>query len=363
MAETVPSTKEASIVNDSHDQYHTDEHLPQKNPLHLRKVYRKLDLRIIPPFWILYFLCSAVRSLPGLTITMNTSNGHDLGTHLNLTSHQISTGLALFYVAYVVFEVPSNLAMSKLSPSVWLARITISVGIIGIGMVGMRNAAGYYVLRFLLGAVEAGLWPGMTLFLTLFYPPHRMGKRIGWYFTASQVSAAVVGLVSAGFQQMDGAEGLVGFQWMFLIWGLVTLVVGFMLIWWLPDRPLAPGEARKISWYSKFLPIPIPALRGDDALLHYHDLSEAYHNSKWALTDLWKVLIDWRFWPCTIMYFGKLRCCGMLAARSKTNPPNQASLVSATVCSRMGQSSSGPSIHRSLALNSACCTLQSGSAI
>lgn len=68
----------------------------------------------------------------------------------------------------------------------------------------------------------------MSLYLTLFYPPSRIGKRIGQYFTAAQISAAVVGLISAGFQKMDGARGLVGFQWMFLLYGLITVVVGDM---------------------------------------------------------------------------------------------------------------------------------------
>lgn len=151
----------------------------------MKRVYCKLDLRIIPPFWILYFLCSAVRSNVGLAQTMNMHEGHDLSTRLNLSAHQVSTGLALFYVSYVVLEVPSNLAMSKLSPSIWLARIVISVGIIGTAMIGMKNAAGYYTLRLLLGAVEAGMWPGMSLFLTMFYPPHRMAKRVGWFSYAS----------------------------------------------------------------------------------------------------------------------------------------------------------------------------------
>ena len=270
----------------------------------MRKVYRKLDLRIIPAFWVLYFLCSAVRANVGLAQTMNIAQGHDLETYLHLTPHQVSTGLALFYASYVVLEVPSNLAMSKLSPPVWLARIVISVGVIGTAMVGMRSAASFYVLRLLLGAVEAGMWPGMTFFLTLYYPPHRMAKRIGWYFTASQVSASVVGLVSAGFQKMDGDGGLVGFQWMFLIWGLVTLLVGFSLIWWLPGRPLIPGETREQSWFDKWLPSSPPALKGEDAALHYKDLSRAYLNSAWNLRDLGKVLIDWRVWPLIIMYFG-----------------------------------------------------------
>ena len=270
-----------------------------------RRIYRKLDLRIIPAFWVLYFLCSAVRANIGLAQTMNIKQHHDLSAYLHLSSHQVSTALALFYASYVVLELPSNLAMSKLSPPVWLARIVISVGVIGIAFVGMRNAAGFYVLRLLLGAVEAGLWPGMSFYLTLFYPPQHMAKRIGWYFTASQVSAAVVGLVSAGFQEMDGDGGLVGFQWMVLIWGLVTLVVGFGLLWWLPGRPILPGEAPpKRSRWMRFFPSSRPILSPEEAAFHYRDVDKATHNSAWTVHDLLKVLLDWRLWPLIIMYFG-----------------------------------------------------------
>ncbi len=272
--------------------------------LRMRKIYRKLDLRIIPAFWVLYFLCSAVRANIGLAQTMNISAGHDLETYLRLTPHQVSTGLALFYASYVVFEVPSNLAMSKLSPSKWLARIVITVGIIGTAMVGMRSAASFYVLRLLLGLVEAGMWPGMSFFLTLFYPPKSMAKRVGYYFTASQVSASVVGLVSAGFQKMDGDGGLVGFQWMFLIWGLVTLLVGFSLLWWLPDRPVRPGDIPRHNKWTAWLPQSKPVLEGEDAALHYKELSRAYIDTTWSLRDLGKVLLDWRLWPLVIMYFG-----------------------------------------------------------
>lgn len=161
------------------------------------------------------------------------------------------------------------------------------------------------LLRLLLGIVIAGMWPGMAYYLTLFYPPSRTGKRIGQYFTAAQVSAAVVGLVSAGFQKMDGDGGLVGFQWMFLLYGLVTIVVGFLLIWWLPDRPTPPGEPLpERSKYLRWLPRSPPALKGRDAEIHYHDLRRVYHRPQWTLRDLLRVFMDWRLWPLLAMYFG-----------------------------------------------------------
>lgn len=162
------------------------------------------------------------------------------------------------------------------------------------------------LLRLLLGIVEAGLWPGMTYYLTLFYPPSRIGKRIGQYFTASQVSAAVVGLVSAGFQKMDADRGLVGFQWMFLIWGIITVALGLIQFWWLPDRPNPPGTpaAPPRHWTIRWLPETKPALTGRDALIHYHDMKRVYHSPAWTMRDLLAVFLDWRLWPLLIMYFG-----------------------------------------------------------
>ena len=160
------------------------------------------------------------------------------------------------------------------------------------------------LLRLLLGIIIAGMWPGMAYYLTLFYPPSRTGKRIGQYFTAAQVSAAVVSLVSAGFQKMDGLGGLVGFQWMFLLYGLVGIIVGFSLLWWLPDRPLPPGEVPTRTGYLKWIPQSRPALTGEDARIHYEDLTRVYRRRSWNMKDLLQVLTDWRLWPLVLMYFG-----------------------------------------------------------
>lgn len=160
------------------------------------------------------------------------------------------------------------------------------------------------LLRLLLGIIIAGMWPGMAYYLTLFYPPSRTGKRIGQYFTAAQVSAAVVGLVSAGFQKMDGLGGLVGFQWMFLLYGLVGIIIGFSLLWWLPDRPLPPDEVPIRTGYLKWIPQSRPALTGEDARIHYEDLTRVYRRRSWNMKDILLVLIDWRLWPLVLMYFG-----------------------------------------------------------
>lgn len=194
-----------------------------------------------------------------------------------------------------------------------MSRIVISVGVIGACMAAMKAAWSLYLLRLLLGIVIAGMWPGMAYYLTLFYPPSRTGKRIGQYYTAAQISAAVVGLVSAGFQGMDGDRGLVGFQWMFLVYGVVTIAVGIVLLWWLPDRPVPPAEVQQQqpeqedktkNKYLWLLPRSPLALTGHDALLHYNDLRRVYHRPRWTPRDLLAVFLDWRLWPLLIMYFG-----------------------------------------------------------
>lgn len=235
---------------------------------------------------------------------MNTDRRHDLVAMLGLSPRDVSTALALFYVSYVVFDFPSNLAMSKLSPRAWMARIVLATGLVGACFASVRDPWSLKLLRFLLGLVLAGMWPGMAFYLTLFYPPSRTGKRIGMYYTAAQVSAAAAGLVSAGFQLMDGAGGLVGFQWMFLIYGLVTVVLGLALLWWLPDRPLPPGQEREPAGWLRWLPPTPEALTGRDAVAHYHDLGRVYHARPWTLQDLRLVLVDWRLWPLCLMYFG-----------------------------------------------------------
>ncbi|RKK79805.1 Vitamin H transporter 1 [Fusarium oxysporum] len=270
----------------------------------VERIYRKIDRRIIPAFWVLYFLCSAIRSNIGIAQTMNKDKGHDLMTVLGMTPKDVSTALALFYVAYVIFDCPSNLIMSKLSPRLWMARIVFATSVIGTCFAAVNDPWSVKLLRFLLGLVIAGMWPGMAFYLTLFYPPSRTGQRIGYYFTASQVSAAVVGLVSAGFQLMDEERGIVGFRWMFMVYGLVGVVLSVILLWWLPDRPLAPGQTRPKTGIFKWLPATPEVLKGQDAVIHYHDLRRVYHARPWNFRDLGLVLIDWRLWPLTMMYFG-----------------------------------------------------------
>ncbi|KAK9237982.1 major facilitator superfamily domain-containing protein [Lipomyces kononenkoae] len=276
--------------------------IARPDPARLSKIYRKLDFRIIPALWCLYFLTSSIRSNVGLALTMNASQHDTLIEYLGLTSHDTSLGLALYYVGYVLFDVPFNLVMTRIAPHAWISRVVTTIGIVGACMAAMKAAWSFILLRLLLGIMSAGLWPGMAYYLTLWYPPHRCAQRIGFYFTAAQISAAVVGLVSAGFQYMNMDRGLTGFAWMFLIYGLVTIVVGIALLWWLPDRPKL-GPALRGGW-RRFIPKQRPVLSQEDFELHFADMKATYVAQAWTLTDIAKVLLDIRLYPLVLMYFG-----------------------------------------------------------
>ncbi|KAL6454468.1 vht1 Vitamin H transporter 1 [Candida maltosa Xu316] len=289
------------------EEYQIDTESEQLDKHQLDKVYWKLDCRIIPALWCLYFLTSFGSSCYGTTLTMNRSQGHSLSQSLNLNPKQISTASALYYVGYIIFDVPMNLIMTKVSPQSWLARIVISVGLVYTCYSALKNHQGLIAIRFISGTVGAGTWPGLSYYVSLWYPNDRSTRRIGYYFTAAQISAAVAGLVSAGVQRIDGVKGYYGWQWMYLIYGVITIAVGISLLWWLPDRPFATKDDKPISkihqLYRKYFTTSHP-LNEHDRELHRKDLEHRYKLLTWTWKDVVDVITDLRIWPLIIMYFG-----------------------------------------------------------
>lgn len=274
----------------------------ESNSLEIDRIYRKLDLRIVPGLWCLYFLTSFGSNSYGLTLTMNGDQGHSIIDTLHLTSHDTATVSALYYVGYIIFDVPMNLIMTKVSPQSWLARIVVTVGLVYACYASISNASGLIVARLFSGLVGAGTWPGMSYYISLWYPNDRLTKRIGYYFTAAQISAAVSGLVNAGFQKMDGIRGYYGWQWMYIIYGCITVTVGITLMWWLPDRPFPPDNSQ---WplLKKLFKTSNP-LTEQEQILHKQDIKGRYTTMTWGFKDLILIISDLRIWPLIIMYFG-----------------------------------------------------------
>lgn len=272
----------------------------------LDRIYRKLDYRIIPALWCLYFLTSFGSSVYGVTLTMNTSQGHSLVQKLGLTSKDTSTASALYFVGYIIFDVPMNLIMTKVSPQSWLARIVITVGLVYSCYTSLSSSRSLIAVRFISGLVGAGTWPGMSYYVSLWYPNDRLTRRIGYYFTAAQISAAAAGLLSAAFQKMDGDRGYTGWQWLYLVYGCVTVTVGISLLWWLPDRPIQTqktSSGRVMEFYNKYF-TPRHPLTPEERAIHINDIESRYVLIKWTWKDVTNIFLDLRTYPIVLMYFG-----------------------------------------------------------
>ncbi|CAO3672821.1 unnamed protein product [Umbelopsis ramanniana] len=217
-----------------------------------RKLVRKLDWSIPPWIAVLYFLSVEDRANVGFAMTMNKESGHDLATVAGLSARENNIGLGLFYVAYIIFEVPSNLVMTKLNPSLWISRIMVSWGIVVGCMAAISQPWHFYLLRFLLGVCEAGAWPGFAYYMTLWYRPSEVSSRLGITYLAGPVSGAFGGLISAGIQLIDTRGNLYGWQWLFLISGIISVVFGLANFWVLPSRPASTkrflkGDEKKLA--------------------------------------------------------------------------------------------------------------------
>lgn len=276
----------------------------------LDKVYLHLDYRIIPALWCIFFLTEFGACAYGNTLTMNYKEHHSLEESLDLDTRTLSTANALSTVAFIIFDLPMNLAMTKLSPKVWLCRIVIGVGICYACFAALRNASGLLAIAFMTGFAGAGSWPGLTYYVSLWYPEHRTAKRIGYYFTAGQISASAAGLVAAGFQRMDMVNGLYGWKWLYLIYGCITILLGILLIWWLPDRPTHLCEQLQQRRHHIFpnkihqLFTATQPLSSVECEMHAFDMRKRYKQMKWTFMDLLRVFLDLRTWALILMYFG-----------------------------------------------------------
>ena len=146
-------------------------------------------------------------------------------------------GAGIFSLGYVIFGVPSNLALARFGARRWLAGIMVAWGVISASMLSIGGPGGFYVLRFLLGAAEAGFFPGVILFLTWWFPERRRTPVLALFFTAVPVAYVFGGPISGGLLELDSFAGLDGWQWLFLIEGLPAIALGFVTLRYLDERP------------------------------------------------------------------------------------------------------------------------------
>jgi sugar phosphate permease len=207
---------------------------------------KKLLIRILPFISLLYMLSYLDRVNIGFA---KASLEADLG----IGAAAYGLGAGIFFVGYVIFEIPSNLILHRVGPRRWLSRIMVTWGLVAAGMAFIQGPTSFYVMRFILGFAEAGLFPGVVMYLTYWYSNKGRSTAIGLsVYWGLAISFILGGPLSELLLSMDGIATFQGWQWMFGVQGGLTVIVGIVTWFYLTDRPsdatwLTPGERESIE--------------------------------------------------------------------------------------------------------------------
>jgi ACS family tartrate transporter-like MFS transporter len=206
----------------------------------------KVMRRVIPIMMVCYFVAYLDRINVGMAaITMNKS--------LGLSPLVYGAGASIFFLGYFLFEVPSNLMMQKFGARMWIARIMITWGLVSGAMAFVVGPNSFYSLRFLLGVAEAGFFPGLVLYFSWWFPAAYRARMTGAFMVALPISSVIGAPLSGLLLGLDGVMGLEGWQWLFILEAAPAVVLGFVVLVYLTDRPieaawLLPAER---EWLAK----------------------------------------------------------------------------------------------------------------
>lgn len=191
---------------------------------------RKVIWRLLPFLMICYLMAFIDRGNVGMaSLQMN----HDIG----MSAKVFGFGASLFFVSYFICEVPSNLALEKYGARVWIARIMITWGLVSAATALVHNATTFYILRFLLGAAEAGFAPGVLLYLSYWVPKAYRARVVATFMVSIPAASFIGSPISALLLQMDGLAGLRGWHWLFILEGVPTVLLGIACLIMLTDKP------------------------------------------------------------------------------------------------------------------------------
>jgi len=222
----------------------TPAELPASGTLEQRAV-QKAAWRFIPLLALAYFFNYLDRTSVGFAaLTMN----RDLG----LTATQFGWGAGIMFAGYCLCEVPSNLALYRFGARRWLARIMITWGIFAAATALAVGPMSFYAIRLLLGIGEAGFFPGVIFFLSVWFPANYRTRVLAWFTVSTPLSSLIGGPLSTWLLQMDGVLGLAGWKWMFIIEGLPACLLGYLVLKLLADKPadakwLTPDERQALQ--------------------------------------------------------------------------------------------------------------------
>jgi ACS family tartrate transporter-like MFS transporter len=197
-------------------------------------------------------------------------------------------GAGIFFLGYFLFEVPSNLVLDKVGARIWIARVMITWGLISGAMAFVQGPNSFYALRFLLGAAEAGFFPGIILYLSYWFPSQQRAAVTAIFMAAAPLSTVLGSPVSGAMLEMHGLLGLSGWQWMFIVEAVPALVLGVVVLFYMTDRP------EKAKWLS------------DDERnwLVTAMNAESAKKAGTASHSIWRGLADLRVIALSLIYFG-----------------------------------------------------------
>ncbi|MCI3208802.1 MULTISPECIES: MFS transporter [Pandoraea] len=258
-------------------------------------VYRKVTVRLITFFCLCYFAAYLDRINVGLAKLQMLSA-------LQFSDTVYGLGAGLFFAGYILFEVPSNLILQKVGAKLWIARIMVTWGLISGATAFVSTPTQFYVLRFLLGVAEAGFLPGVLLYLTRWYPDERRARIIALFMVGLPLSSMIGSPLSGWIMQMfDGAHGFGGWQWLFVIEAVPSVVLGIAIFIYLPN------DIASARWLTPQEKAVLVANLDKDAGVHKrHNLGAAFSDVKvWmlGLIDLCVLLglYGVSFWLPTIL--------------------------------------------------------------
>ncbi|RHZ52316.1 putative MFS transporter [Aspergillus thermomutatus] len=252
-----------------------------------RKLMAKIDWHIVPCLCVMYLLAFLDR--------VNISNAAILGLQkdLNIENTKYNTALTIFFVPYVLFEIPSNILLKKLKPHVWLSLCMFLFGFVTICQGLVSSWGGLMTTRWFLGMFETGMFPGCFYLLGMWYKRSEAQKRFSFFFSSTTLAGAFGGLLASGLGEMAGVRGYNGWRWVFIIEGLLTCVVSLVWFFVLTDFP------EDVKWLNdeerEFIRAKLAK-----------DVGAAGKDVKLTARDVLAVFKDYKIFIGGFMYFGQI---------------------------------------------------------
>ncbi|HEY1720273.1 MAG TPA: MFS transporter [Magnetospirillaceae bacterium] len=208
----------------------------------------KITRRIVPFLMFCYFIAYLDRVNVGFA-------GATMSKDLNFTAEVFGGAAGIFFIAYFFFEVPSNLALNKFGARLWIARIMFTWGLVSGAQAFVTGGLSFNIVRVLLGVAEAGFFPGIIFFLTLWFPSAYRARIVGIFMVAIPVSTVIGSPISGFILDLEGTAGLHGWQWMYIIEAVPALIMAFVVYFYLTNRPSDAKwlEADEREWIQKRL--------------------------------------------------------------------------------------------------------------